>query len=144
MRSSIEVLLVEDSRADARLILEVFKDENIDANIEVARDGEEAMALLQAYRSDPSKRFPDLIILDLNLPKKDGREVLAEIKKDDELKSIPIVVLTTSQSEEDISQSYKLHANCYVTKPIDLQQFVEIIKALNRFWFSFVSFPSKK
>lgn len=136
MAETIKVLLVEDSQADARLITEVFRDEKIMVDLDITRDGEEAMEYLFTEGKNP-----DLIILDLNLPKKDGREVLAEIKEHETLKMIPVVILTTSQSEEDILKSYKLNANCYVTKPIDLDQFIKIIKSLDEFWFSAVKFP---
>lgn len=136
MAETINVLLVEDSHADARLITEVFHDEKIMVTLEIVRDGVEAMEYLQR-----EKTKPDLIILDLNLPRKDGREVLAEIKEDSRLRTIPVVILTTSQSEEDILKSYKLNANCYVTKPIDLDQFIKIIKSIDEFWFSAVKFP---
>ncbi|HMO22076.1 MAG TPA: response regulator, partial [Candidatus Melainabacteria bacterium] len=132
----IKVLLVEDSQADARLIKEVFRDEKIMVDLDIARDGEEAMEYLLSEGNNP-----DLVILDLNLPRKDGREVLAEIKENKSLRTIPVVILTTSQSEEDIIKSYKLNANCYVTKPIDLDQFIKIIKSLDEFWFSAVKFP---
>lgn len=138
----IKVLLVEDSKADARLILEVFKDEKIAVDVTVVKDGEEAMDYLRT-NGDRESTKPDLILLDLNLPRKDGREVLAEIKSDQDLKSIPVVILTTSQSEEDILRSYDLQASCYVTKPIDLDRFIGIIKSLDNFWFSAVRFPPK-
>lgn len=136
MAETIKVLLVEDSQADARLIKEVFRDEKIMVDLDIARDGEEAMDYLLSEGNNP-----DLVILDLNLPRKDGREVLAEIKENKSLRTIPVVILTTSQSEEDILKSYKLNANCYVTKPIDLDQFIKIIKSLDEFWFSAVKFP---
>lgn len=136
MAETIKVLLVEDSQADARLIKEVFRDEKIMVDLDIARDGEEAMEYLLSEGNNP-----DLVILDLNLPRKDGREVLAEIKENKSLRTIPVVILTTSQSEEDILKSYKLNANCYVTKPIDLDQFIKIIKSLDEFWFSAVKFP---
>lgn len=139
----IKILLVEDSRADARLIVEVFKEERIAVDVEIVRDGEAAMSYLRREGEYSEKPLPDLILLDLNMPKKDGREVLAEVKADEHLKSIPIVILTTSQSEEDILKSYNLQASCYVTKPIDLEQFTKIIKALDGFWFSAVRFPPK-
>ena len=143
MNNQIKVLLVEDSLADARLIIEVFKEERISVDLDIARDGEEAMAYLYRQGKYKNAKRPDCIILDLNLPIKDGREVLAEIKADANLKSIPVVILTTSQSEEDIIKSYKLQASCYVTKPIDLEQFVKMIKSIDQFWFSAVRFPAK-
>jgi CheY-like chemotaxis protein len=144
MTKTIKVLLVEDNRADARLIMEVFKDEKIMVDVEIVRDGEEAMSFLRREAQYENAPCPDLIILDLNLPRKDGREVLIELKDDPDLKSIPVVILTTSQSEEDILKSYKLQASCYVTKPIDLEQFIKIIKSLDEFWFSAVRFPPKR
>lgn len=144
MNFNVKILLVEDSIADARLILEVFKEEKIAVDVDVVRDGEAAMSYLQRDGEFADKQQPDLILLDLNMPKKDGREVLAEVKADPKLKVIPIVILTTSQSEEDILKSYDLQASCYVTKPIDLEQFTKIIKSLDGFWFSAVRFPPKK
>src|ERR1700722_18461362 len=135
MTEILKVLLVEDSRADARLIKEVFRDEKIMVDLDTVRDGEEAMSYLFRQGTYKDAKCPDLIILDLNLPKKDGREVLAEIKSDPNLQSIPVVILTTSQSDEDILKSYKLQASCYVTKPIDLKNFTKIIKSLDDFWF---------
>ena len=143
MTESIQVLLVEDSPADARLILEVLKDEKIAVDVTIVRDGEEAMTYLKREGEYTNAHRPDLILLDLNLPKKDGREVLAEVKGDPVLSAIPVVILTTSQREEDIFRSYKLQASCYVTKPIDLDQFIKIIKSIDKFWFSAVRFPSK-
>jgi two-component system, chemotaxis family, response regulator Rcp1 len=144
MSSSIKLLLVEDSIADARLIMEVLKEEKISVGVDVVRDGDAAMAYLNRTGKYENISLPDLILLDLNLPKKDGREVLAEVKADPELSAIPVVILTTSQSEEDILKSYRLHASCYVTKPIDLEQFIHMIKMLDGFWFSAVRFPSRK
>jgi len=143
MSKIINVLLIEDSRADARLILEVFKEEKIAVDVQVIRDGEEAMDYLQKKGDYKDAKIPDLILLDLNLPKKDGREVLLEIKENPDLRSIPVVILTTSQSDEDVLKSYKLQASCYVTKPIDLEKFVKIIKSIDEFWFSAVRFPPK-
>lgn len=138
MNKAINLLLVEDSIEDITLILDVFEDEKIAANVKVARDGEEAMSILT------SDETIDLILLDLNLPKKDGREVLSEIKNIPKLKSIPVVILTTSEAEEDILRSYQLQASCYVTKPINLDQFVRIVKSIDVFWFSAVRFPPKQ
>lgn len=142
MSDRIRVLLVEDSTADARLMIEVFKEHQINVDVAVVRDGEQAMNYLYRRGEYSESCVPDLIILDLNMPKKDGREVLAEIKNDNTLNTIPVVVLTTSQSEEDIVKSYKLHASCFVTKPLDLDKFIEIIKSLDRFWFQAVRFPA--
>lgn len=144
MSKRIQVLLVEDSRADARLILEVLKEEKIDVDIDVVRDGVEAMSYLNRTGEYENATMPDLVLLDLNMPKKDGREVLAEIKSSQKLNAIPVVILTTSQSEEDILKSYKLQASCYVTKPIDLEQFTKIIKSIDGFWFSAVRYPPKQ
>lgn len=135
------VLLVEDSLADARLILEVFRDENVNADISVVRDGEEAMNFLEKRNEFEKVDTPNLILLDLNLPKKDGREVLTEIKRNPHLNGIPVIVLTTSQSEDDVAKCYKLQASCFVTKPIDLDKFVDVIRSLDEFWFSSVKFP---
>ncbi|PZM86170.1 MAG: response regulator [Candidatus Melainabacteria bacterium] len=137
----LSILLVEDSRADARLILEVFKEEEVNATINVVRDGEEAMDFLLKRSPYTDASTPNLILLDLNLPKKDGREVLAEIKQNADLDGIPIIILTTSQSEDDVAKCYKLQASCFVTKPIDLEEFVKVIRSLDEFWFSAVKFP---
>ncbi len=137
----IGILLVEDSRADARLILEVFKEECVDADVTVARDGEEAMDFLLKRKNFANATTPSLILLDLNLPKKDGREVLTEIKQNADLNGIPIIILTTSQSDDDVAKCYKLQASCFVTKPIDLEKFVDVIRSLDEFWFSAVKFP---
>jgi two-component system, chemotaxis family, response regulator Rcp1 len=137
----LEVLLVEDSAGDVRLTREAFKDAKVLINLHVAVDGVEAMAFLrreQAYANVPR---PDLVLLDLNLPKKDGREVLKEIKESDTLASIPVVILTTSASETDILKSYRLHANCYITKPVDLTGFLEVIQSIDSFWLSVVKLP---
>jgi CheY-like chemotaxis protein len=141
MTTKINILLVEDSRADARLIAEVFAEEKISVDINVVKDGEEAMAYVRKEGAYENSFRPDLILLDLNMPKKDGREVLAELKADESFKSIPVVILTTSQAEEDVLKSYELQASCYVTKPIDLEKFVKIIRSLDNFWFSAVKFP---
>ncbi len=141
MIEKVRVLLVEDSQADVRLVKEILFDENITIDLHVARDGEEAMEFLLEKLVSSSRSLPDLVILDLNLPRKDGRQVLAEIKQHPDLCSMPVLVLTTSKSPEDIQNSYKLNANCYVTKPLDLDQFVDLIKAMDEFWFSSVKFP---
>ncbi len=136
----IEILLVEDNPGDVRLIKEVFKDAKIYNNMQVAYDGEAAMEIL---RRDDGNIFPDLILLDLNLPKKDGREVLREIKGDDCLKCIPVVILTTSNAEEDLIETYKMNANCYITKPVDLDQFINVVKSIENFWLSIVKLPTR-
>ena len=130
----IEILLVEDSEADVRLTIEALKEGKIRNTVHVAHDGEAAMAFLR----DPTRPRPDLILLDLNLPGMDGREVLAEVKADPELAVIPIVVLTTSRAQEDILRTYQLHANCFITKPVDLNQFMHVVQSIEEFWFTVV------
>lgn len=137
----IEILLVEDNPGDVRLTQEAMKETKVRNTMHVVSDGEEAIAFLRKEGKHPKAPRPDLIILDLNLPKKGGREVLAEIKADESLRTIPVVVLTISKSEEDILKSYKLNANCYITKPIDLDQFVKVVKAIEDFWLSIVKLP---
>ena len=139
----VEILLVEDNPGDVDLALEALEDSKINNQVSVAGDGEEAMAFLRRTGNHAGAPRPDLILLDLNLPKKDGREVLAEIKADEDLKRIPVVILTSSQTEEDIFRSYNLHANCYITKPIDLHQFIRVVKAIEDFWLTIVSLPPK-
>jgi two-component system, chemotaxis family, response regulator Rcp1 len=140
---AVKVLLVEDSIADSTLILEVFEDEKIAADVAVVRDGIEAMQYLKREGQYEAAPIPDIVILDLNLPRMDGREVLSEMKSTPGLETIPIVILTTSMAEEDIVSTYKLRANCYVTKPIDLEQFVKIVKSIDKFWFTAVQYPPK-
>ena len=135
----VDILLVEDTPGDVDLTREALENSKIRNTLNVAVDGEEAMAFLRGTGKHAGAPRPDLILLDLNLPKKDGREVLAEIKADEDLKRIPVVILTTSQAEEDIVRSYNLHANCYVTKPLDLHQFILVIKAIEDFWLTIVS-----
>jgi two-component system, chemotaxis family, response regulator Rcp1 len=137
----MEVLLVEDSPGDVRLTREAFKDAKVHINLHVASDGTEAMAFLKREEGHASASRPDLILLDLNLPKKDGREVLEEIKQSPTLKSIPVVILTTSASQADILRSYRLHANCYITKPVDLKGFLNVVKSIDNFWLSVVKLP---
>jgi two-component system, chemotaxis family, response regulator Rcp1 len=137
----IEVLLVEDSPGDVRLTREAFKDAKVHINLHVALDGVEAMAFLGRQGAHVNAPRPDLILLDLNLPKKDGREVLEEIKESPALKSIPVVILTTSASEADILRSYQFHANCYITKPVDLEGFLKVVKSIDSFWLSVVKLP---
>lgn len=141
--SLIDILIIEDNEGDARLIQEVFNENKLFNSLHFVRDGVDAMDFLFARGKYQNAVRPDLIILDLNLPRKDGREVLAEIKSDPVLKQIPVVVMTISQAEEDILKSYKLHANCYVTKPIDLNQFSEVVKSIENFWFTIVKLPPK-
>ncbi|AKB77523.1 Two-component system response regulator [Methanosarcina horonobensis HB-1 = JCM 15518] len=140
---SIEILLVEDSKGDVGLIEEVFEDAKIRNNLNVVEDGEEAILFLRGEGQFSGVPRPDIILLDLNLPKKDGREVLEEIKRDDDLKNIPVVVLTTSKAEEDILKSYNLHANAYVTKPVDFDQFIRVVRSIEDFWLEVVKLPSK-
>jgi two-component system, chemotaxis family, response regulator Rcp1 len=142
--NSIDILIVEDNEGDARLIREVFNENKMFNSLHFVRDGEEAMDFLFKRGKYENAVRPDLIILDLNLPRKDGREVLAEIKCDPLLKQIPVVIMTISQAEEDILKSYNLHANCYVTKPIDLNQFSKVIRSIENFWFSIVKLPPKE
>ena len=137
----IEVLLVEDSPGDVRLTREAFKDAKVHINLNVASDGAEAMDFLNHAGKYSNVPRPDLILLDLNLPKKDGREVLEEIKESATLKSIPVVILTTSASGADIQQSYQRHANCYITKPVDLEGFLKVVKSIDGFWLSVVKLP---
>jgi two-component system, chemotaxis family, response regulator Rcp1 len=137
----LEVLLVEDSPGDVRLTQEALKDAKVHINLHVVRDGMDAMAFLMREGEYATTPRPDLILLDLNLPRKDGREVLKEIKENPELKSIPVVVLTTSASEADILRSYLLHANCYITKPVNLDGFLTVVKSIDSFWLSIVKLP---
>lgn len=139
----IEILLVEDSPADVRLTKEALKEEKLYNNLNVVNDGVEAMAFLRREGKYAKAARPDLILLDLNLPRKDGREVLLEIKSDEKLKIIPVVVLTVSKAEEDVLKSYKLHANCYITKPLDLSQFSRVVKTIQDFWLTIVKLPPK-
>ena len=137
----IEILLVEDSPSDVRLTIEALKDAKVRNHLSVASDGVEAVAFLRKVGKYADAPRPNLILLDLNLPKKDGREVLGEIKQDENLKAIPVVVITTSKSDEDILKSYNLHANCYITKPIDLEQFMIVVRAIESFWLTIVQLP---
>ena len=138
-----EILLVEDNRGDVDLILEFLESAKGRNQVHVARDGEEAMEFLRQQGRYADAPRPDLVLLDLNLPKKDGREVLAEMKADKSLKQIPVVVLTSSQAERDVIMSYDLQANCYVTKPVDLEQFMAAVKAIEDFWLSVVRLPAR-
>jgi chemotaxis family two-component system response regulator Rcp1 len=138
---AIEVLLVEDSPGDVRLTREAFKDAKVHISLHLASDGTEAMAFLKQEGKYANVPRPDLILLDLNLPKKDGREVLTEIKESPSLKSIPVVILTTSASEADILRSYQLHANCYITKPVGLDGFLKVVQSIDNFWLSVVKLP---
>jgi chemotaxis family two-component system response regulator Rcp1 len=143
MSKPLDILLVEDNPADVRLTQEAFREGKILNNLTVARDGVEAMDFLHRRGNHAGAIRPDLILLDLNLPRKDGREVLAEIKSDPSLMRIPVVVLTTSRAEMDIVKSYNLHANCYVVKPVDLDQFINVIKSIDNFWLTAVTLPGE-
>ena len=138
----IEILLVEDNPGDARLAKEALKDSKLLNNIHHVVDGEQAIDFLRRQGDYRDAVRPDIVLLDLNLPRKDGREVLADIKNDPDLQMIPVVVLTTSEAEQDILQSYRLHANCYITKPVDLDKFLQIIESMQDFWLSIVRLPS--
>lgn len=140
--SPIEILLVEDSAGDVRLTQEALKEGKVRNRLSVAVDGVEAMQFLRHEGQFSDAPRPDLILLDLNLPRKDGREVLSEIKADPGLASIPVVVLTTSKAEEDVLRSYQLHANCYVTKPVNLEQFIKVVKAIEDFWLIVAKLPT--
>lgn len=139
--SLVEILMVEDNPADVRLTREAFKDAKVLNNMSVVGDGEEALLFLRRQGSYAGVPRPDLILLDLNLPKKDGREVLAEIKSDPALKRIPVVVLTTSEDEKDILKAYDLHVNAYITKPVNLDQFMKVVEAVEDFWLTVVKLP---
>ena len=139
----IEILLCEDNIGEQRLTIEAFKDSKVCNKLHIVADGIEALAFLHKEGKYANVPTPDLILLDLNMPRKDGREALAEIKADTVLKRIPVVILTTSQAEADILKTYNLHANCYITKPVDLEQFLLMVKVLENFWFSIVKLPPK-
>jgi two-component system, chemotaxis family, response regulator Rcp1 len=138
---AFEVLLVEDNPGDVRLTREALKDAKVHINLHVASDGVEAMAFLNREGEYAEVPRPDMILLDLNLPRKDGRQVLEEIKATPALMTIPIVILTTSESEEDILRSYRLHANCYISKPVDLDGFLTVVKCIDNFWLTIVKLP---
>ena len=140
-RKQVNILLVEDNLGDIRLTQEAFKEGKVRNNLITVRDGVGAMAYLRQEGAYTNAVRPDLILLDLNLPKKDGREVLAEIKSDEELKIIPVVVLTTSDAEQDILETYNLHVNCYIKKPVDLDQFIKVARCIEDFWVETVALP---
>ena len=140
----IEILLVDDDLEDIRLMVQALKRMTMYYHLNFAHDGIEALAFLRRQGKFTAAPWPDIILLDLNMPRKEGREVLAEIKEDSDLKRIPVVVLTTSADEEDIMRSYNLHANCYVTKPVDLQQFMKVVSSIESFWFTIVKLPSRR
>ncbi|MHC9544471.1 MAG: response regulator [Vulcanimicrobiota bacterium] len=137
----IIILLVEDNPADVRLTQEALKEGQVLNTLHTVKDGIEAMSFLRREGSYKDMPCPDMIFLDLNLPRKDGREVLKEIKSDETLRRIPVVVLTTSKAEDDIIQTYSDHANCFITKPVDLDQFIEVIKSIKEFWVNIVTLP---
>ena len=139
----VEILIVEDNKGDVGLIEEIFEEAKIRNKLNVAEDGEEAMLYLRGKGKFSGSLRPDIIILDLNLPNKDGREVLREIKEDSNLKNIPVVVLTTSNSEKDILGAYGLHANAYITKPLDFDQFIKVVESIGNFWLEIVKLPKK-
>ncbi|OGI45119.1 MAG: response regulator [Candidatus Muproteobacteria bacterium RIFCSPHIGHO2_01_FULL_65_16] len=141
--SLIEILMVEDNPADVRLTREAFKDAKVLNKMSVVGDGEAALAFLRRQGRYADAPRPDLILLDLNLPKKDGREVLEEIKSDPDLKRIPVVVLTTSEDQRDVLKAYDMHVNAYITKPVNLDQFMKIVEAVENFWLSVVKLPPK-
>ncbi len=143
MLKPTEIMLVEDNPGDVRLTVEALKEGKFLNNLTVARDGEEALEILSRQGKYANYPLPDIILLDLNLPRKDGREVLREIKTNSELMHIPVVVLTMSKAEEDILRSYKYHANCYITKPIDMDQFLKVMRLTESFWLSIVKLPSR-
>jgi len=139
----IEILLVEDNPGDVHLTKEALKEGKVVNNLQTVGDGEEAMAYLRRQGPYTQATRPDLILLDLNLPKKGGREVLAEIKEDPDLRRIPVVILTVSEAEQDIIKSYNLHANCYITKPVNLEQFMEVVQSIENFWLTVVMLPPR-
>lgn len=139
----IELLLVEDSEPDVRLTMEALCEAKVKNRLWVVEDGVEAMEFLRRQGQHAQAPRPDLILLDLNLPRKDGRQVLKEIKSDDSLKRIPVVVLTTSKNEEDVLRAYDLHANCYITKPVDFNRFMEVVKSIEDFWLTVVRLPEE-
>ncbi len=140
---AVDILLVEDSPGDVRLTIEALKEGKVRNTLNVTRNGVEALDYLFKRGKFKDATRPDLILLDLNLPKKDGREVLAELKADPDLRRIPVVVLTTSRAEDDIRKTYDLHANCYITKPVDMNEFINVVKAIDSFWFAIVQLPER-
>jgi len=140
----VEILLVEDNPGDVRLTKEALREGKVYNNLHWAKDGVEALEFLRREGKHADAPRPDIILLDLNLPKKDGREVLSSIKNDDRFKQIPVVILTTSEAEEDVLRSYELHANCYITKPVDLEKFIVVVQSIDRFWLTVVTLPPVK
>jgi len=141
---SIEILLIEDNPGDVDLTKEALQDAKVRNRLNVVDDGAKAVDFLYKRGAYADAPRPDIILLDLNLPKKDGRQVLEEIKADPQLADIPVVILTTSQAEEDIVRSYQLHANCYITKPVDFKQFMHVVKSIEEFWLTVVKLPKRK
>jgi two-component system, chemotaxis family, response regulator Rcp1 len=139
----VEILLVEDNPGDVRLVQEALRDSKLINKMHAVTDGQKALAYLRKEGLFADAVRPDLVLLDLNLPPKDGREVLAEIKADDALRQIPVVIVTSSKAEEDILKAYDHHANCYITKPVDLEKFMEVVRAIEEFWVSIVKLPAK-
>ena len=140
---AIEILLVEDNPGDARLTIEAFKEGRVTNSLTVINDGADALAYLRREGKYSAAKLPDLVLLDLNLPKMDGREVLAEVKSDERLRNIPVIVLTTSSAPEDVKRAYGNHANCYITKPVDLDQFLRVVQSIESFWLSLVKLPAQ-
>lgn len=141
-RRPVEILLVEDSPSDTELTVEAFRESRLNNRLHHVEDGVEALEFLRRQKSFANSPRPDLILLDLNLPRKDGRELLAELKTDPDLQTIPVVVLTTSKADQDVLQAYQLQANCYITKPVDFEQFVRIVREIERFWLEVVTLPA--
>ena len=139
----VEILLVEDNPGDYRLTQEALREGKVYNNLHWVQDGVEALEFLRQNGRYKDVPRPDIVLLDLNLPKKDGREVLSEIKRDESLRAIPVVILTTSQAEEDVLRSYDLHANCYVTKPVDLEKFITVVQSIDRFWLTIATLPTR-
>ena len=142
--SAVEILLIEDNIGDVLLTKKAFQKSKLANNIQVAKDGEVALSMLKKEDEYAQQATPDIILLDLNLPKKDGREVLEEIKSDKKLSHIPVVILTSSKAEKDIVETYGLHANSYIIKPVNLEKFIEIVESIENFWFTVVVFPDNK
>ena len=140
---TVEILLVEDNPGDVRLTREAWKEARIRNRLHVAEDGVEALAFLRRQGRHAGAVRPHLVLLDLNLPRKDGREVLAEIKEDPDLRHIPVVILTTSKAEQDVLKTYDLHANCYITKPLDMDQFIRVVRSIEDFWLTIVTLPPR-
>lgn len=144
MRKTFEILIVDDSPTDVLMAREAFGKNQMISDITVVEDGVEALAYLRKEGKYRASATPDLIVLDLNLPRKDGREVLIELKQDEELKSIPVVILTTSKAEDDVLRAYELHANCFITKPVDFKTFEGVVRSIENFWFNVVTLPETK